>query len=74
MGWGIMCLGARTKILEIYLFCFMCMSVLPVVCLCTMCVAGACKGQKRALDLLELDSVSHHVDKSSARAVSALSC
>ena len=25
------------------------------ICLCTMCMPGACRGQKRALDSLELE-------------------
>ena len=34
------------------------------ICLCTSCVFGACGGQKRALDALELELqmvVSHHM-------------
>ena len=31
----------------------MCVSVLPVACLCTMFIPGSCGGQKRAADLLE---------------------
>jgi hypothetical protein len=37
----------------------------PHVCMCTTCVPGACRGQKRALHLLDLELwmvVGHHVD------------
>jgi hypothetical protein len=33
----------------------MCMSVLPDVCKCSMCVPGACWSQKSLLDPLELE-------------------
>jgi hypothetical protein len=38
--------------------------ILFCVCLCTICMPGACVGQKKELDLLELHlemAVSHHV-------------
>ena len=42
-------------ILKYYWFVFMCISVFLHVCLCTMCVPGACRGQKAALGPLGLE-------------------
>ena len=41
-----------------YLVSFMCMDVVPS-CMCTMCVPGVLRGQKKASDPPELEPVSH---------------
>lgn len=44
---------------------FMCMHVCLHLCMCTMCMLGTCRGQKRPLDPLDLELwmlLSHHVE------------
>lgn len=43
--------------IKIYFIYIGCVTVCLRVCMCTMCRPGVCRGQKRVLDLLELEFI-----------------
>lgn len=63
----------KCRHLNAFQICFICMSVLLHVCLCTS-MHGTCRGQKSVLDTLDLEFSLHVSPGNTTSAIAAFNC